>query len=96
MQQRQHEAALKIVVERQTRLLENELRAEAQRQRMGQALFDWSLRNAQRTTVPEARALNMRGRSMRRGILVGVWDEQELPADLWSRYRGANDADSNA
>ena len=28
--QRQHEAALKIVVERQTRLLENELRAEAQ------------------------------------------------------------------
>ena len=69
---------------------------EAQRQRMGQALFDWSLRNAQRTTVPEARALNMRGRSMRRGILVGVWDEQELPADLWSRYRGANDADSNA
>ena len=32
--QRQHEAALKIVVERQTRLLENELRAEAQRQRI--------------------------------------------------------------
>ena len=64
---------------------------EAQCKRMAAALFEWSLRNAQRTTVPEARALHMRGRSMRRGILVGVWDEQELPSELWSRYRGQTD-----
>ena len=56
--------------------------------RMAQALFDWSLRNAQRTTVSEARAKAMRGRSQRKGILVGVWDEKELPPDLWSSYRG--------
>jgi hypothetical protein len=55
---------------------------------MAQALFDWSLRNAQRTTVSEARAKAMRGRRQRKGILVGVWDEKELPPDLWSRYRG--------
>jgi len=61
---------------------------EAVRARMAQALFDWSLRNAQRTTVSEARAKAMRGRSQRKGILVGVWDEKELPPDLWSRYRG--------
>ena len=39
--------------------------------------------------LPEAKCDNMRGRSMRRGILVGVWDERELPEELWSRYRGA-------
>lgn len=61
---------------------------EPVRARMAQALFDWSLRNAQRTTVSEARAKAMRGRSQRKGILVGVWDEKELPPELWSRYRG--------
>ena len=61
---------------------------EAQRARMADALFRWSLRNAQRTALPEAKAKEMRGRSMRKGILVGVWDERELPEELWSRYRG--------
>jgi arylsulfatase A-like enzyme len=65
---------------------------EPVRARMAQALFDWSLRNAQRTTVSEARAKAMRGRSQRKGILVGVWDEKELPPDLWSRYRGDDGA----
>jgi len=61
---------------------------EAERVRMAQALLRWSLRNAQRTTLSEAEVRAMRGRSMRRGILVGVWDEQELPDEMWSRYRG--------
>ncbi|MBX9758202.1 MAG: alkaline phosphatase family protein [Beijerinckiaceae bacterium] len=61
---------------------------EEQRARMAAALFHWSLRNSQRTALPEAKAKAMRGRSMRRGILVGVWDEKELPPELWSRYRG--------
>ena len=64
---------------------------EPQRRRMAEALFKWSLRSAQRTTVSEAQAKDMRGRSMARGILVGVWDEQELPAQMWVRYRGEED-----
>ena len=28
------------------------------------------------------------GEVPRKGILVGVWDESEVPAELWSRYRG--------
>jgi hypothetical protein len=30
----------------------------------------------------------MRGKVQRRGILIGVWDENELPAELWSGYLG--------
>lgn len=59
-----------------------------QRARLAAALCDWSLRLSQRTTVSEARALSMRGRSMRKGILIGVWDESEIPAELWTHYRG--------
>ena len=29
-----------------------------------------------------------RGKSQRKGILIGVWDESELPAELWSRLSG--------
>ena len=29
-----------------------------------------------------------RGQTQRRGILIGIWDESEVPDDLWSRYRG--------
>ncbi len=61
---------------------------EAQRARLAGALSDWSLRLAQRTTLSEEQIKNMRGRAMRKGILIGVWAEDELPQDLWSRYRG--------
>ncbi|HEY8579899.1 MAG TPA: alkaline phosphatase family protein [Beijerinckiaceae bacterium] len=62
---------------------------EHERARLQAALSRWALRNAQRTALSEAQIKAMRGRSQRRGILVGVWDEAELPADLWSEYRGA-------
>ena len=29
-----------------------------------------------------------RGSSERRGILIGVWDAAELPAEFWSKYLG--------
>ncbi len=32
--------------------------------------------------------LAARGKSQRKGILIGVWDENELPAELWSGYLG--------
>jgi hypothetical protein len=30
----------------------------------------------------------MRGKSQRRGILIGVWDESDVPDELWSQYLG--------
>jgi hypothetical protein len=30
----------------------------------------------------------MRGRAERRGILIGVWDESDIPDELWKGYLG--------
>jgi len=30
--------------------------------------------------------LRWSGKAERRGILIGVWDEAEIPAELWSGY----------
>ena len=61
---------------------------EEVRQRMAAALEQWSLRLSQRTTRSEAQIKAMRGRSPRRGVLIGVWDEADVPAELWTAYRG--------
>lgn len=63
---------------------------EAERQRLMAALQKWGLRISQRVTVSEKRVQAGRSRSMRRGILIGVWDESEIPEELWSAYRGEN------
>ena len=61
---------------------------EAVRQRMAAALHAWGLRPSQRTTRSDAQLINMRGKSQGQGILIGVWDESDVPAELWSAYRG--------
>jgi hypothetical protein len=38
--------------------------------------------------MSEQQILQARGKSQRRGILIGVWDESDIPRDLWSAYRG--------
>ncbi len=48
----------------------------------------WGLRYSQRTTRSEKQILAARGKSTRKGILIGVWDENELPEELWSNYLG--------
>jgi arylsulfatase A-like enzyme len=58
------------------------------RQRLAAVLAEWGLRMSHRTTLSEAEVESRRGKSQRRGILVGVWEEGELPADLWSGYYG--------
>ena len=58
------------------------------RVRLKAELDDWALRLAQRTTRSEKQIAGMRGKSQRRGILVGVWDESDIPPELWSGYRG--------
>ena len=58
------------------------------RARMQGLLHAWGLRNAQRTTRSDGQLNAMRGKSQRRGILIGVWDENEIPEDLWKGYPG--------
>jgi arylsulfatase A-like enzyme len=64
---------------------------EGERQRLAAELAEWGLRPSQRTTRSDAEIAAARGKSLRKGILVGVWDESELPEELWSAYRGGAD-----
>jgi arylsulfatase A-like enzyme len=61
---------------------------EGERRRLAAELAEWGLRQSQRTTRSDAEIAAARGRSLRKGILIGVWDESELPDELWSVYRG--------
>jgi arylsulfatase A-like enzyme len=55
-------------------------------ERLSAALAQWGLRVSQRTTRSEQQVDNGRGKAARRGILIGVWDENDIPAELWSGY----------
>jgi arylsulfatase A-like enzyme len=65
---------------------------EGERRRLAAELAEWGLRLSQRTTRSDAEIAAARGKSQRKGILVGVWEESELPEELWSAYRGGRDA----
>ncbi|MGE0629822.1 MAG: alkaline phosphatase family protein [Hyphomicrobiaceae bacterium] len=54
--------------------------------RLDAVLCEWGLRLSQRTVLSDAGVKALRGRSMRRGILPGVWHESDIPAELWSGY----------
>jgi len=64
---------------------------EQVRSMMYDRLFQWSRRHAQRTTRSEADILAMRGRSRRRGVLLGVYDGSEGSAELTEKYRGRHE-----
>jgi arylsulfatase A-like enzyme len=51
-------------------------------------LTEWALRDAQRTTKSDHQIIETRGKSRRRGILLGVWDESDVPEQLTVKYRG--------
>jgi arylsulfatase A-like enzyme len=61
---------------------------EDERRRLMAALNAWGLRLSQRTTRSEEQIRQSRGKSQRRGILIGVWDETDVPDELWARYQG--------
>ena len=42
------------------------------------------------TTLSDSQILAMRGKAQRRGILIGVWDESDIPEELWSSYLGGS------
>ncbi len=52
------------------------------------ALDAWGLRLSQRTTRSEQQIRDRRGKSQRKGILIGVWDESDVPDELWVGYMG--------
>jgi arylsulfatase A-like enzyme len=51
-------------------------------------LFAWARRPAQRTTRSEAQLMEMRGKSGRRGIVLGIYDENDTDLELTVKYRG--------
>ena len=61
---------------------------EEVRTRLYAHLHAWSLRMAQRVTRSAEQIDGMRGKSRRRGILLGVYDEADVDADLTVKYRG--------
>ena len=61
-----------------------------ERERLAAALAEWGLRLSQRTALSDGQIKAKRGTSQRRGILIGVWDEADIPDELWSAYLGRN------
>ncbi|SDJ17027.1 sulfatase-like hydrolase/transferase [Lutimaribacter saemankumensis] len=51
-------------------------------------LFEWARRPSQRTTRSEEQLREMRTKTRRRGIVLGVYDENDTPLELTVRYRG--------
>lgn len=60
----------------------------AVRAEMAERLFAFTRRMSQRTAISDAEIAARRGASARKGILLGVYDEGEVPAEHFSRYRG--------
>ena len=50
-------------------------------------IFRWTRRVSQRTTRSEAQLLEMRSKSGRRGVVLGVYDENDVPLELTVKYR---------
>lgn len=55
---------------------------------MYQRLGEWSRRMSQRLTKSEQDVINMRGKSPRRGVLLGLYDGTEIDNELMIKYTG--------
>ncbi|WP_171212556.1 sulfatase-like hydrolase/transferase [Ruegeria sp. HKCCA5426] len=51
-------------------------------------LFRWTRRQSQRTTRSEQQLIEMRTKNRGRGVVVGVYDENDAPLELTVKYRG--------
>jgi len=51
-------------------------------------LFKWTRRQSQRTTRSPEQLIEMRTKSRKRGVIIGVYDENDTPLDLTVKYRG--------
>ncbi len=50
-------------------------------------LFAWARRPSQRTTRSEQQLIEMRTKSRGRGIVLGIYDENDMPLELTVKYR---------
>ncbi|MCX7560452.1 sulfatase-like hydrolase/transferase [Sulfitobacter sp. F26204] len=57
-------------------------------ERLYRLLGQWGRRMSQRVTKSDADIINMRGKSLRRGILPFLYDGSEVPAELIAKYTG--------
>ena len=55
---------------------------------MYEKLFQWSRRVSQRTTRSEDQLIEMRAKARGRGVVIGVYDENDTPLELTTKYRG--------
>ena len=60
---------------------------------MYERLGRWARRMSQRVTKSEGDIKAMRGRSGRRGVLLGLYDGSEVDDELLCKYVGPADAD---
>ena len=51
-------------------------------------LFDWAIRCSQRTSMSKAELLAKRGSSRRKGIVLGLIDEETADKELTVKYTG--------
>ncbi|MDU8927207.1 sulfatase-like hydrolase/transferase [Alisedimentitalea sp. MJ-SS2] len=51
-------------------------------------LFEWTRRQSQRTTRSESQLVEMRTKSRKRGVVLGVYDENDTQLELTVKYRG--------
>ena len=51
-------------------------------------LARWARRMAQRTTISDDEIIARRGKSRRKGVLLGVYDDGEVDPELTAKYRG--------
>ncbi len=58
------------------------------RSEMYELLQTWALRMSQRVTLSDADIEAKRAKGSGTGVVLGVFDEDEAPADLTARYRG--------
>jgi arylsulfatase A-like enzyme len=56
--------------------------------RMYDKLFTWARRQSQRTTRSEEQLIEMRTKTRKRGVVIGVYDENDTPLELTVHYRG--------
>lgn len=55
---------------------------------MYEKLFEWTRRQSQRTTRSEDQLIAMRTNTRGRGVVIGVYDENDTALDLTVKYRG--------
>lgn len=57
-------------------------------EQMYEKLFAWTRRASQRTTRSHQQLMDMRTKGRGKGIVIGVYDENDMPLELTVKYRG--------